>query len=372
MFLNYFKTALSLAVILSLTVNLSAQTALKDAFKNDFLIGAALNSNQFNEKDKKGAELVKKHFNSISPENALKWQSLHPVKDRYNFSDADRYVEFGVKNKMFIVGHTLIWHKQTPKWVFEDNKGNPVSRDELLKRMRDHIHTVVGRYKGKIKSWDVVNEALNDDGTLRQTPWLKIIGEDYLAKAFEFAHEADPKAELYYNDYSLESEAKRDGAINLVKKLLARKIPVSGIGTQGHWNLEFPTLEQLETTITQFSDLGLKVMVTELDVDVLPSLENYSGAEISQNFEFQEKLNPYKNALPDEVQKRLAIRYGALFKILLKHKEQITRVTFWGVTDGDSWKNNFPVRGRTNYPLLFDRQWKTKPAFDAVIRSNEN
>ncbi|MBX7172199.1 MAG: endo-1,4-beta-xylanase [Pyrinomonadaceae bacterium] len=366
--LKKFCTSFFLIVIL--TLNLSAQATLKEAFKKDFLIGAALNSNQFNERDKNGAELVKKQFNCISPENVLKWQSIHPTKDKYNFSDADKYVEFGLKNNMFIIGHTLVWHNQTPKWVFEDDKGNPVSRDELLNRMRDHIHTVVGRYKGKVRGWDVVNEALNEDGTLRQSPWMKIIGEDYLAKAFQFAHEADPDAELYYNDYSLENEAKRNGAINLVKKLQAQKIKVTGIGTQGHWNLEFPKIEQLETTIKEFAKLG-KVMVTELDIDVLPSPNGFSGAEITANFELQEKLNPYKKGLPEEIQQQQANRYGEIFKVFLKFKKNISRITFWGVTDGDSWKNGFPVRGRTNYPLLFDREWKPKLAYNSVIQITE-
>jgi endo-1,4-beta-xylanase len=366
MFERSLKIWLSAFLQVVLTVDLSAQTTLKDVFKDDFLIGAALNRNQFNERDRRGAELVKTHFNSITAENVMKWERIHPRPNRYDFAAADKFVDFGQKNRMVIIGHTLVWHSQTPKWVFEDEKGNPVSRDELLKRMRDHILTVVGRYKGRIKGWDVVNEALNDDGTLRQSPWLKIIGEDYLAKAFQFAHEADPEAELYYNDYSLETEAKRNGAVNLVKKLKAQKIPVTGIGTQGHWSFEYPTLDELEKTITEFAKLG-KVMITELDIDVLPSPRGYTGADITQNFALHEKLNPFKNGLSAEVQRQLSARYGEIFNVFLKHKKDVARITFWGVTDRDSWKNNFPVRGRTNYPLLFDREGKPKPAFEAVI-----
>lgn len=348
--------------------NLSAQIALKDAFNKHFLIGVAVNRAQFYEEDKRGAKIVKKHFNSISPENVLKWEAVHPQQGKYNFEEADRYVAFGEKNRMFIIGHTLVWHNQTPNWVFEDEKGGAISRDELLKRLREHIQTVVGRYKGKIKGWDVVNEALNEDGTLRQTKWLKIIGDDYLAKAFHYAHEADPQAELYYNDYSLENEAKRQGAITLIKKLLAQKMPVKAVGLQGHHNLEFPTLRQQEDTITQFAALGVKIMITELDIDVLPQSEGDSNsAEITQNFELKEKLNPYTKGLPDSVQKSLAKRYADIFDIYLKHKKDVTRITWWGVTDGDSWKNNFPVRGRTNYPLLFDRAGKTKLAFGAIV-----
>jgi endo-1,4-beta-xylanase len=350
-------------------VQVQAQVVLKEAFKDYFLIGAALNHDQIYEKDQIGTAIVKKHFNTISPENALKWGSLHPKSDRYDFETTDAYVAFGEKNKMFVVGHTLVWHNQTPKWVFEDEKGNPASRDELLKRMREHINTVVGRYKGRIKGWDVVNEALNDDGTLRQSPWLKIIGEDFISKAFEFAHEADPNAELYYNDYSLEIPAKRRGAIRLIKKLLQQNIPIKAVGLQGHDNLTFPTLAEQDATISEFAALGIKVNITELDVSVLPEPEGFNGAEVTVNFALKEKLDPYKKGLPKEVQANLAKRYAELFGVFLKHRKHISRITFWNVTDRESWLNNFPVRGRTNYPLLFDRDGKTKPAFDAVIQS---
>jgi endo-1,4-beta-xylanase len=205
-----------------LAVAVHAQTTLKDAYKNIFRIGAAINQTQFNEQDARGGPIISAQFNTISPENVLKWESVHPRLDGYNFEQADRYVAFGEKNHMFIVGHCLVWHSQVPQWVFQDDKGAPLDRDGLLKRMREHIMTVAGRYKGRIHSWDVVNEALNDDGTLRQSPWMRIIGEDYIAKAFDYAHEADPQAELNYNDYSLENEAKRKGAVELIKKLKDR------------------------------------------------------------------------------------------------------------------------------------------------------
>ncbi len=349
-----------------------AQKMLKDVFKDYFLIGAALNRTQIYEEDKRGANIVKTQFNTISPENILKWGLVHPQADKYDFAAADRYVEFGEKNGMFVIGHTLVWHNQTPDWVFKDAKGNQVSRDELLKRMREHIFAVVGRYKGKIKGWDVVNEALNDDGSLRQTPWLKIIGEDYLVKAFEFAHEADPNAELYYNDYSLENEPKLKGAIKLVKRLQAAKIPIKAVGLQGHNNLTFPTLAQQEKAISEIAKLGVKVNITELDVSVLPDPQGFTGAEVTTDFAMQAKLDPYKKGLPDDIQQKLAERYADLFGVFIKHRRDISRITFWNVTDGDSWLNNFPVRGRTNYPLLFDRAGKTKPAFDAVIQSVKN
>ena len=225
--------------------NAGAQTALKDVFKNHFLIGAALNEAQFSGTDVHGATLAKTQFNTITPENALKWGSVHPEPGVYNFDASDRYVEFGEKNGMVIIGHTLVWHNQTPRWVFQDSTGKPISREALLERMRDHIQTVVGRYKGKIKGWDVVNEALNEDGSLRECPWLKIIGEEYIVKAFEFAREADPSVELYYNDFSLENAPKREGAVALIKKLQAAGVHVAAVGLQGHYKMDWPRWNRL-------------------------------------------------------------------------------------------------------------------------------
>ena len=347
---------------------LSAQPSLKEVFKQDFLIGAALNQNQFSERDARGLAIIINHFNSITPENVLKWALVHPQPDAYSFDAADAYVAFGEKHHMFIIGHTLVWHNQTPTWVFQDGKGNQVDRETLLKRMRDHIHTVVGRYKGRIKGWDVVNEALNEDGTLRQTPWMKIIGEDYLVKAFQFAQEADPNAQLYYNDYSLENEPKRKGAIELITKLKASGVTVYAVGLQGHDKMDWPTVQQQDATIAAFENLGVKVNITELDIDVLPRAVRSQGAEITLTADNGDKLNPYAQGLPDSVQQALASRYADLFRVFLKHREAIDRVTFWGVTDGDSWLNNWPVRGRTSYPLLFDRAGQPKPAFYALTK----
>ena len=332
-------------------------------------MGAALNSAQFTEQDARGATLVKAQFDAITPENVLKWERVHPQTDSYSFELPDRYVSFGEKNHMFIVGHTLVWHNQVPAWVFQGENGNPTDREALLKRMSDHIHTVVGRYQGRINGWDVVNEALEEDGTLRQTAWLKIIGEDYIAKAFQFAHEADPQAQLYYNDYNLENDAKLKGALELLKKLQSQGVPISGVGIQGHYHMDAPTNAQVDAAISAFGKLGLEVMVTELDVDVLPLAFQYVNANVALSAELQPKLNPYAKGLPRSVQQALARRYAGLFGVYLKHHGTLTRVTLWGVSDGDSWLNNWPVKGRTNYPLLFDRNDRPKLAFDAVIHA---
>lgn len=352
-----------------LVMKAEAPSTLKGAYQGVFMIGAAVNAAQLTGQDARGAAIVKAQFNSITPENALKWENIHPRPGTYAFDLPDRYVAFGEQNRMFIVGHNLVWHNQVPTWVFRDEKGNLLGRKALLKRMREHIHTVVGRYKGRIKSWDVVNEALNEDGTLRQSPWFKIIGEDYIAKAFRYAHEADPQAELTYNDYSLENEPKRNGAVALIAKLQAQSVPITSVGLQGHNNLTWPTIEQEDATISAFAHLNTKVVISELDIDVLPRATGQETADITISIKQDPQLNPYVDGLPDSVQDALAKRYVELFRVYLNHRDVVTRVTFWGVTDGDSWRNDWPVKGRTNYPLVFDRSGQPKPAFYAVIRA---
>jgi endo-1,4-beta-xylanase len=339
---------------------------LKDTFQGAFLVGAALAPKTFEELDAANAALVKREFNTISPENVLKWVVVHPQPDRYDFAPADAYVAFGQRNGMFVIGHTLVWHSQVPAWVFQDAQGQPMTRDALLARMKDHINTVVGRYKGRIKGWDVVNEALNEDGTLRETQWMKIIGPDYIAKAFQFAHEADPAAELYYNDYNLDYPAKRDGAVRLIKSLLDQGIPVKAIGSQEHLKLTTPTAAQVDSAIKAFAALGVHVNMTELDIDLLPPATRNTGADVSMRAGPSPSLNPYVAGLPDSMQQKLARRYQDLFRVYMANKDAIDRITFWGVGDGDSWLNGWPVPGRTSYPLLFDRQLGRKPAYEAV------
>jgi endo-1,4-beta-xylanase len=339
--------------------------SLKTAFKNNFLIGVALNSSQYMREDFQAEKLIRTQFNSISPENVLKWESIHPEQQNYNFASADKYVQFGVEENMFIIGHTLVWHSQLPAWVVAGV--SPKDSAIVLNRIKEHISTVVGRYKGKINGWDVVNEALEDDGTLRKSDYLRVLGASYIQRSFEYAALADPKAELYYNDYNLVIPAKREGAIRLIKSLKAKGVKVDGIGMQGHWGLTFPSLDEIEKSIVSFSELGVKVMITEMDISVLKNPWDFNGADVSKNFEEDNKLNPYPNGLPDSVQTQLAERYKAIFQIFNKHQDKISRVTFWGVNDGQSWLNGWPIRNRTNYPLLFDRNYKPKPAYHAVL-----
>ncbi len=359
--------ASALFATLLLPIFINSQTPLKDVFKAHFRVGAALNATQFSGRDKRGERIVVENFNTISPENVLKWEAVQPVEGRFDFSKTDEYVAFGEKHKMFTVGHTLVWHNQTPKWVFEGPDGKPASRQLLTDRLRGHIFAVVGRYKGKIGAWDVVNEALNDDGTLRDSPWFRILGKEYISLAFKFAREADPAADLYYNDYSLEIAEKRRGMIELVRWLLSEKAPISGVGTQSHHKMDWPTAEEQERTLTDLATLGLKIAVTELDIDVLPNPSDYRGAEVTANFKLQARLDPFKKGFPAEQQAALAKRYADIFRVFVKHSQQIDRITFWCVTDADSWLNDWPVRGRTNHPLLWDRSGKPKPAFQAVV-----
>jgi endo-1,4-beta-xylanase len=342
-------------------------SGLKDAFRGAFMVGAALSPRQFGGRDTASVALVLRQFNATTPENVLKWERVHPEPGRYQFDPADEYVAFGERSGMFIIGHTLVWHSQTPRWVFENAAGQPLSRDELLARMRDHIAMVVGRYKGRIKGWDVVNEALNDDGTLRRSPWLRIIGPDYIAKAFEYAHEADPGAQLYYNDYNLDYPAKRDGAIRLVRSLQEAGIPIYAVGSQEHVKLTTPSIALVDSSIRMISATGVKVNVTELDVDLLPSATRDATADVSVRAASAPEIDPFKAGLPDSMQQALARRYEDLFRVYLAYRDVIDRVTFWGVADRDSWLNGWPVRGRTSYPLLFDRQNRPKPAYDRVM-----
>jgi endo-1,4-beta-xylanase len=346
--------AVAATVIVAAPIAARQDVALKDLMPKGTVIGVAINQRQSDAVDKAAVDIITKQFNQISPENLLKFQSVHPAADRYVFDAQDRYVQFGVDRHMQVVGHNLVWHQQTPAWVFQGDDGKPADRETLLARMRDHIHTVVGRYKGKIHGWDVVNEAIDEDGSLRKAPWHDGIGDDYVAKAFEFAHEADPDAELYYNDYNLEKPAKRAGVIRLVKDLQARGLRIDGIGNQGHWRLDTPTIQEIEQALGDLHGTGLKVMYSELDINLLPNAARGADPAIA---------NPYANGLPDEKQQELARRYAEIFDVLMKHPGWVSRITFWGLSDADSWLN----RGRANYPLLWDRQRQPKPAFNAVV-----
>lgn len=376
----------------------SADTpSLKEAFKGDFYVGTAINRSiatgtagfrRSPEQVARDVAQVKEQFNQISPENDLKWALIQPREgpDGYDFAPADAFVNFGLSNDMYLVGHTLVWHSQTPQWVFAGTNPPPASvdgpvaepnspgtnrlnrargfgpytgprasREELLERMRDHIHTVVGRYKGKIKVWDVVNEAIADGGTnvLRKTLWLEIIGPDFIAKAFQYAHEADPNAILRYNDYGLENPAKRRKLIALIKSLQEEHVPVMAIGSQAHLNVSI-NFETMDQSLTEMETLGLPIHITELDVNSAQGGQRGTGADIAAN------AATTQGGLVSDADRKLADAYAGLFRAFIKHRKSIKLVTFWGPNDANSWRAN-------GKPLLFDGDNRPKPAFDAVI-----
>ena len=340
---------------------------LKTVFEDDFLLGGALNHQIVSGIDSDGAAIAAKHFNTATSENDMKWALIHPRPGEYNWGPADDFMSFCEKHKMFPIGHTLVWKSQVPGWVFKDGEGNRMTRQALLARMEDHITKVVGRYKGRIKGWDVVNEALNENGTIRRDNWYGIISEgkesqkyDHIEYAFRFARAADPDAELYYNDYNLDTKrAKCDGAIEIVKHLQSKGLRIDGVGIQLHAGLAgdtYPQVEDLEYAITNLSALGVKVMVTELDIKTKRS--GYRGADVSV---MNRNATQDPEAKSQETQKLLSKKYAEIFSVLLKHKKDISRVTLWGVHDSMSW-----ISGS---PLLFDNDCQPKEAFYSVINT---
>ncbi len=356
-------------MLLALSASAADTPALKDAFADKFAIGAAINPGM-TKPDSPVHDLILQQFNSISPTNALKWAVYNPQPGVYEEAPADDFFAFGQAHHMYILAHCLFWHSQTPKWVFEGVDGKPATREELVARMRERVHHVAQRFGAKANAWDVVNEAYEDSGALRTSPWTKILGADFVPTAFRLANEELPKSvELLYNDYNMEAPAKTAAVVKLVQDLRAQGLRIDGVGNQAHWRLATPTIAQIDASLAAFQKAGIKVHFTELDIEVLP--RNVNGAEISAREKLTPENNPYPNGLPPEIQQQLAQRYADIFAVFLKYAGTIERVTFWGVTDRDSWLNNWPVRGRTNYPLLFDREGQPKPAFDAVIKTTK-
>jgi endo-1,4-beta-xylanase len=341
-------------------------TGLKDLYKHDFRIGTALSNRTLQQPDTDMLELIAREFSAISPENCLKWGQVHPEADRWEFELPDRYVKFGLDHKMFILGHTLVWHSQTGRQMFQDATGATLSREALLQSMGNHIRTLVGRYKGKITAWDVVNEAVDEDKGWRKSPWFTIIGPDFIEKAFHWAHEVDGKAQLLYNDYNMHNPKKVEFVAAFVRDFKKRGVPIHGVGLQCHEGMDYSKIEELEAAILTIARAGVRIHITELDVDILPRREQLITADVSNSQAYSDALNPWKQGLPEDMEKQLAKRYEELFRLFLKHRNKIDRVTTWGTSDDESWKNNFPIAGRTNYPLLFDRKKQRKLAYQAV------
>lgn len=331
---------------------------LKDYFKDHFNVGVAVSPRALKTDE---AVLITREFNSITAENAMKMGPIHPFEKVYNWAGGDSIAAFAKRNNMKMRGHTLCWHNQTPRWLFFDSSTNQqVTKEVLLQRLKEHITTVVTRYKDVIYAWDVVNEVISDkaDEFFRPSLWYQICGEEFVEKTFQWAHEADPKALLFYNDYNEINPVKRQKIIKMIRNLQAKGIPVHGIGLQGHWAVSEPAKDQLDQTLKDFSALGLALHVTELDISVYTKEHNARERKAS---DYDTVFTATKEAKQIEV-------YKICFELFKKYRKNISSVTFWNISDRSSWLDNFPVRGRKDYPLLFDAQLKPKKAYWEVVK----
>lgn len=359
----------NVSIIIALAVLASCGTpeekGIKDAFADNFYIGAALNEAEIRGIDTTGVEIIKKHFNSIVAENCMKSEEIQPEEGVYNFELADKFVEFGEANDMFIIGHCLVWHSQLAKWFPYDENGNYVTPEVLKQRMKDHITTIVTRYKGRVHGWDVVNEAIVEDGSYRKSPFYEILGEEFIPYAFECAHAADPDAELYLNDYGMNVKGRRDTYVKIIKDLQSRGIRIDAIGMQGHMGMDYPDFTEFEESLKAYAGTGINVMITEWDMSALPTVN--MGANVADVEAYNAMMNPYPDGLPEEVAAVWNERMKTFMDMFVKYSDVITRVTAWGVSDNDSWKNNWPMRGRVEYPLLFDRNLQPKPFLNEYL-----
>lgn len=351
-----------------------ANKPLKQVFKDAFLIGAAINGDIVSGKNRAAQQIVAQQLNTVTLENGMKAEIIQPERGQFQFEQADAFVAFAEQHNLFTIGHTLVWHNQTPDWFFHDTDGKPNTPEKQLKVLEDYIKAVAGRYHGKVDAWDVVNEVIAEDGSYRPTKWVNAVGDgDTLVKAsFKFAERYAPDTELYYNDFNAWRPEKRDGIIRMIKMLQAEGIRIDGVGIQGHWGLNYPKTEYIEQAIDAYTAAGVKVMISELDIDVLPLTRE--GQIIGTGLlhpqydleEFKTYLDPYQGGLPADVQQQLTKRYTEIFALLYRKRDKIDRVTFWGVDDSMSWKNGYPIRNRTNYPLPWNRDFSEKPALNAI------
>ena len=370
------RVILLLLLFFSISSLSQNENGLAYLYRDHFLLGSiyhgsVLGNDELNLNQDQEYKIISKEFNTITAENCMKPLFLLDQNGNYNFEESDKFVDYAIKNNLTIVGHTLVWKNSAPEWFFKDENGNTISREILILRLKDYIKTVVSRYKGKISYWDVVNEAVDvfksDDNksyaALKPSPWYDIIGEDYIKIAFEAAHDADPNCKLIYNDYNMYQSEKTDFIIDMVNSLKSEGVPIHGIGSQGHMFLNHPNLDKVEYWLRKISDANIPLHITELDVSVLPNAWKHRGASVEDRFDLAQEYNPYPNYIPSDKLKQQAKRYKSLFKLFLKYSHAIERVTFWGVWDGNSWRNYLPMKGRTDYPLLFDRSFKPKPAY---------
>jgi GH35 family endo-1,4-beta-xylanase len=337
---------------------------LKDVVGDRFKLGVGVSHWSLGHPE--NAALILQHFQILTPENCMKPQGIHPAENEWNFEPTDRFVDFARANKLEIAGHCLVWAKddRTDPWMMHED-GNPVSRDTLLRRIETHINTVVPRYADVTTMWDVVNEAIGDgqDGLLRDSVYTRTTGIDFIVTAFKAAREKDPDALLIYNDYNCHKPAKRKKLIELLTELKRKGAPVDAYGMQGHFEIGDDSVPQLRETFEELRTLNIKVVISELDIDVVTR-----GRWWAEGGKYRDELadhDPYRDGLPEEIQQKQVEQYVELFTLFDQFSDIVARVSFWNLHDGQSWLNRFPWR-RVNYPLLFDRNRKPKPAFDAV------
>lgn len=337
--------------------NNAGEKGLKDHYSTYFPIGVAVAPRIFD--DSLQSQLIKTQFSSMTAENVMKMGPIHPEPDRFNWEPADKIVGFARTNHMKLRGHALVWHQQYPRWFFTEDNGDTITKEELYTRMKTHIDAVVNRYKGDIYAWDVVNEAVSDDSNFiyrQESPFYRIAKEEYLAKAFQFAHEADPEAKLYYNDYNAVRPEKVERIYQLVKRLVDAGVPIHGVGIQGHWSIFEPSREELEYAIDKYASLGLDVQITELDVSI---------------YQWEKHRRPRKadedDTFTPELEQKQMEQYKMFFEVFREKADVLTGVTFWNVSDQHSWLDSYPVNGRKNYPLLFDQELKPKKAYYEVV-----
>lgn len=344
------------------------EPTLKDHFKNDFLVGAAVSDAQVRGECPKADSVFSLHFNAIEAENCMKSEKIHPEKGVWFWDDADRFMKYAEERDMAVVGHTLIWHSQLAPWFAVDSLGNDVTPEELKSRMKEHITTLMTRYKGRVLGWDVVNEAIEDDGSFRQSPFYRILGEEYIPLAFEYARDADPDAELYINDYNMSRPEKREAYVRLVDKLKRSGLRVDAIGMQGHMGIDYPDIDEFEKSIEAFAGTGCQVCITEWDMSALPTVTE--SANVGDTVAAAANLNPYPDGLPEEVERMWNLRMRRFLDVVKKYSDCVSRINVWGIEDGMSWKNDFPIPGRTDYPLFFDRSYNLKPFLQEELKEN--
>ncbi len=387
------KSSFKLLVILSLvvfvlgTVSAQSRRGFADAYRDYWFTGVSVNQWQVaadltgtNEHDVTGFiagdqtndwPAIVENFNWVVAENCMKCEVIHPQEGVYDFTLADQFVNKAKAAGLKVQGHCLIWHSQCAPWFHYDKDGNLVSPEVLKQRMREHIFTIVSHFKGRVDAWDVVNEAFEDDGTPRKSLFWQILGTDYIPLAFQYAHEADPSIQLFYNDFSMNKPTKVEGVANFFRPLIQQGLPVTAIGMQGHMimedNVNNSVIKQYEHSIETIASLGVPTFFSELDLSVLPNPFGFSGANISDKFAYRPEMDPYKNGLTREQEARMEQFWIDFYKMLIPHHKDILRVNFWCLNDANSWRNDFPIKGRTDYATLFDRQNKRKPVVDQLI-----